>query len=94
MLEGPAISQGRLEAPEPEARIYAYIKGDAEARIANVLASHLTVTNLSSYTLVDSCATHSFISTIHANRLDKVKDVISQTFRTSLHLEDVLISTH
>ncbi|GMN31790.1 hypothetical protein TIFTF001_041638 [Ficus carica] len=30
-LEGPSISQGRLEAPEPQARIYAYTNGDAEA---------------------------------------------------------------
>ncbi|GMN33951.1 hypothetical protein TIFTF001_041975 [Ficus carica] len=30
-IEGPSISQGRLEAPEPQARIYGYTKGDAEA---------------------------------------------------------------
>ncbi|KAL5552052.1 hypothetical protein UlMin_018481 [Ulmus minor] len=27
-IEGPPISQGRLEAPEPEAKIFAYTKGD------------------------------------------------------------------
>ncbi|GMN65119.1 hypothetical protein TIFTF001_034190 [Ficus carica] len=32
-LEGPSITQGRLEAPEPQARIYAYTKGDAEVRM-------------------------------------------------------------
>ena len=30
-LEGPSITQGRLEAPEPQAKIYAYTNGDAEA---------------------------------------------------------------
>ncbi|GMN25414.1 hypothetical protein TIFTF001_050378 [Ficus carica] len=30
-LEGPSISQGRLEAPESQARIYDYTNGDAEA---------------------------------------------------------------
>ena len=29
-LEGPSIAQGRIEAPEPQARIYAYTRGDAE----------------------------------------------------------------
>ncbi|GMN67267.1 hypothetical protein TIFTF001_036336 [Ficus carica] len=36
-LEGPSISQGRLEAPEPQARIYAYTKGDAEAGTSHVV---------------------------------------------------------
>ncbi|GMN62450.1 hypothetical protein TIFTF001_031531 [Ficus carica] len=31
-LEGPAISQGRLEAPEPHGRIYADTKEDVQAR--------------------------------------------------------------
>ncbi|GMN30537.1 hypothetical protein TIFTF001_041475 [Ficus carica] len=30
-IEGPSISQGRLEAPEPQAIIFAYTRGDAEA---------------------------------------------------------------
>ncbi|GMN36472.1 hypothetical protein TIFTF001_042442 [Ficus carica] len=36
-LEGPTITQGRLEAPEPQARIYAYTKGDAEAGTSHVV---------------------------------------------------------
>ncbi|GMN27490.1 hypothetical protein TIFTF001_041042 [Ficus carica] len=36
-LEGPSITQGRLEAPEPQARIYAYTKGDAEAGTSHVV---------------------------------------------------------
>ena len=36
-LEGPSITQGRLEAPEPQARIYAYTKGDAEVGISHVV---------------------------------------------------------
>ncbi|GMN22528.1 hypothetical protein TIFTF001_043534 [Ficus carica] len=36
-LEGPSITQGRLEAPKPQARIYAYTKGDAEARTSHVV---------------------------------------------------------
>ncbi|KAL5575507.1 hypothetical protein UlMin_017206 [Ulmus minor] len=36
-VEGPSISQGKLKAPEPNARIYAYAKGDAEAGTSNVV---------------------------------------------------------
>ena len=93
-LERPPINQGRLEAPEPEARIYAYTKGDAEAGTSNVVTGQLTVANSNAYILFDSGATHSFISTAHANQLDRAKDEISQTFRTSLPSGDVLVSTH
>ena len=36
-LEGPSISQGRLEASKPKARIYAYTKGDIEAGTSNIV---------------------------------------------------------
>jgi len=36
-LEGPSISYGRLEAPEPEAKIFTYTKGDVEVGISNVV---------------------------------------------------------
>ncbi|GMN32545.1 hypothetical protein TIFTF001_044698 [Ficus carica] len=36
-LEGSTITQGRIEAPEPQARIYAYTKGDAEAGTSHVV---------------------------------------------------------
>ena len=69
-------------------------QNETETGTTNVVVVQLSIAKLSSYTLFDSGATHSFISTIHANRLDRVKYVISQTFRTSLPLGDVLISTH
>ncbi|GMN65763.1 hypothetical protein TIFTF001_034873 [Ficus carica] len=36
-IEGPLIAQGRLEAPELQARIYAYTKGDVEAGTSHVI---------------------------------------------------------
>ncbi|GMN29338.1 hypothetical protein TIFTF001_041301 [Ficus carica] len=36
-MEGPSIAQGRLEAPEPQARIFAYTRGDAEAGTSHVV---------------------------------------------------------
>ncbi|KAL5556781.1 hypothetical protein UlMin_039017 [Ulmus minor] len=93
-LEGPSISQGRLEAPKPEAQIYAYTKGDVKAGTSNVVTGQLSVANLTLHVLFDSGATHSFISTVHANRIDRVKEVITRTFRMSLPSGDVLVSTH
>ncbi|KAL5579017.1 hypothetical protein UlMin_011459 [Ulmus minor] len=39
--EWPPIGQGRLEAPEPEAKIFAYTKGDVEAGTSNIVIGYL-----------------------------------------------------
>ena len=93
-LEGPSISQGWLEALEPEAKIVSYTKRDVEVGTSNFVIGQLSVANLNLHVLFDSGATHSFISTIHTNRIDSAKEVITRTFRTSLPSGDVLISTH
>ena len=51
-VEGPSTSQGKLEAPEPNARIYAYAKGDAEAGTSNVVTCQLYVTNMTTYAFI------------------------------------------
>ncbi|KAL5559637.1 hypothetical protein UlMin_035848 [Ulmus minor] len=75
-------------------QIYAYTKGDVEAGTSNVVTGQLSVSNLTLHVLFDSGATHSFISIVQANRIDRVKEVIARTFRTSLPSGDVLVSTH
>ena len=59
-----------------------------------MVTGQLSVANLILHVLFDSGATHSFISIVHANRIDRVKEVITRTFRTSLPSGDVLVSTH
>ena len=76
-LEEPSISQARLEGPEHEVKIYSYTKGDVEARTSNVVTGQLSVANLNLHVLFDSGATHSFISTVHVNRMDRTKEVIT-----------------
>ncbi|KAL5561756.1 hypothetical protein UlMin_031503 [Ulmus minor] len=85
---------GTLVSPEPNAKIYTYAKGDAEVGTSNVVTGQLYVANMTTYALFDSGATHSFISTVHANRLDRRKDTIPQTFRTSLPSGEVLLSVY
>ncbi|KAL5575273.1 hypothetical protein UlMin_016972 [Ulmus minor] len=43
-IEGPPFSQVRLEAPEPEAKIFAYTKGDVDAGTSNVVTELITRT--------------------------------------------------
>ncbi|KAL5563619.1 hypothetical protein UlMin_033366 [Ulmus minor] len=52
-VEGPSTSHGKLEAPEPNARIYAYAKRDAEAGTSNVVTGQLYVANMTTYALFD-----------------------------------------
>ncbi|KAL5561951.1 hypothetical protein UlMin_031698 [Ulmus minor] len=93
-IEGPPISQGRLEAPEPDAKIFAYTKGDVDAGTSNIVTGQLSVANLSLHVLFDSGATHSFVSSVCASRMNRIRELISRVFRTSLPSGDILISTH
>ncbi|KAL5549448.1 hypothetical protein UlMin_004679 [Ulmus minor] len=44
-IEGPPFIQGRLEAPEPEAKIFAYTKGDVDAGTSNVVTAFMDLMN-------------------------------------------------
>ena len=54
-----------------------HTKGDVEAGTSNVVTGQLFVANMNSHILFDSGATLSFISNVHANQLDRAKEVIS-----------------
>ncbi|GMN33781.1 hypothetical protein TIFTF001_041958 [Ficus carica] len=51
-LEGPAISQGRLESPEPHGRIYAYTKEDVQAGPSTVVTGQLPFAQQDAYVLI------------------------------------------
>ncbi|GMN63716.1 hypothetical protein TIFTF001_032783 [Ficus carica] len=83
-IEGPSLAQGRLEAPESQARIYAYTKGDVEAGTSSVVTGHISVTTYDALTLLDYGVTHSFVSKEFAQKLGRRVDSLEQPFRTSL----------
>ena len=93
-LEGPEISQGRLEAPEPQGRIYAYTKEDVQAGPSTVVTGQLPFAQQDAYVLFNSGATHSFTSPRFAKKLGKGSDRIGRTFRTALPSGEVLLSDY
>ncbi|GMN69674.1 hypothetical protein TIFTF001_038717 [Ficus carica] len=68
-IEGPSIAQGKLEAPKPQARIYAYTRGDAEARTSHVVTGQIFIATYDAIALFDYGATHSFVSMEFARKL-------------------------
>ena len=78
MTEEPAEGQDIKNVLESNARIYAYTKGDAEAGGSKVVTGQLLVANMIARVLIDSGATHSFMSTVFANSLHRSKDTIRQ----------------
>ena len=97
-IEGPSISQGRLEAPEPQARIFAYTRGDAEAGTSQVVTGQISITTpdtIAAYdaiALFDSGATHSFVSLEFGQKLGRSVDKLEQPFKTSLPSGEILWS--
>ncbi|KAL5573275.1 hypothetical protein UlMin_022872 [Ulmus minor] len=94
LTEGPAEGQDTKNVLKPNARIYAYTKGDAEAGGSKVVTGQLPVANMVARVLIDSGATHSFISVIFADCLHRSKDTIRQTFRTVLPSGDIMLSNY
>ena len=89
-LEGPSITQGRLEAPEPQARIYAYTKGDAEAGTSHVVTGQISIVTYDAIALFDSGATHSFMSMEFAQKIGRGMDKIGQPLKTSLPSGEIM----
>ncbi|KAL5555652.1 hypothetical protein UlMin_037888 [Ulmus minor] len=91
---GPKEESDRKNIPEPNARIYAYTKGDAEAGGSKVVTGQLPVVNEIARVLFDSGATHSFISVMFVNCLDRQVKCIGQAFRTVLPSGDIMLSSY
>ncbi|KAL5555986.1 hypothetical protein UlMin_038222 [Ulmus minor] len=91
---GPKEESDRRNIPEPNARLYAYTKGDAEAGGSKVVTGQLPVVNEIARVLFDSGATHSFISAMFVNCLDRQVECIGQAFRTVLPSGDIMLSSY
>ncbi|KAL5546588.1 hypothetical protein UlMin_006275 [Ulmus minor] len=94
LTKGLTEGQDIKSMPEPSARIYAYTKGNAKAGGSKVVTCQLPIVNKIAHVLFDSEATHSFISTMFADCLDRSKDNIRQTFRTVLPSGGIILSNY
>ncbi|KAL5559060.1 hypothetical protein UlMin_035271 [Ulmus minor] len=68
--------------------------GDAEAGGSKVVTGQLPVAYVVARVLIDSGATHSFISTVFADSLHRSKDTIRQNFRMVLPSGDIMLSSY
>ncbi|KAL5566267.1 hypothetical protein UlMin_029431 [Ulmus minor] len=91
---GPKEESDRKNIPEPNARLYAYTKGDAEAGGSKVVTGQLPVVNEIARVLFDSGATHSFISAMFVNYLGRQVECIGHAFRTVLPSGDIMLSSY
>jgi len=94
LTDGPAEGLDIKNVLEPNARIYAYTKGDVEAGGSKVVTGQLPIANMVARVLIDSGATHSFISAIFVDSLHRSKDTIKQAFRTVLPSGDIMLSSY
>ncbi|KAL5582623.1 hypothetical protein UlMin_015065 [Ulmus minor] len=94
MAIGPKEEPNKENILESNARIYAYTKGDAEARGSKVITGQLPVVNKITCVLFDSGATHSFISAVFIDCLDRHMECIGQNFRTILPSGDIMLSSY
>ncbi|KAL5580718.1 hypothetical protein UlMin_013160 [Ulmus minor] len=94
MAVGPKEETDKKNILEPNARIYAYTKGDAEVGGSKVVTGQLHVVNKIDHVLFDSGATHSFISAMFVDCLDRHVECIGQAFRTVLPSGDIMLLSY
>ncbi|KAL5555350.1 hypothetical protein UlMin_037586 [Ulmus minor] len=68
------------------------IKEEAEAGPSSVVAGQLSIAGISAYALIDSGATHSFVSPAFTERSDRMIDKIEGVFTTMLPSGAVMLS--
>ena len=81
-----------MEAPVPQAQLYAYTNAYAMASTSNVVAGQLSLAFHDVYALFDSGITHSFISTKLTLRISSEKDRTPRILKTSLPSGEILLS--
>ena len=64
--------------------MYALSQGEAKAGTSKVVASQISIVHISAYTLIDSGASHLFVSVTFVNKLDIVPDLLDEMCIVSL----------
>ncbi|KAL5574406.1 hypothetical protein UlMin_024003 [Ulmus minor] len=93
--QGNNSSQLLNEGPSPRtnARVFTMTKQEAEAEHSTVVSGQLIVASIPAYVLIDSGATHSFVSEMFANRINRFHYKSDGMFSTTLPLGEVMFSS-
>ena len=78
----------------PNARVYSLTQGEVEAGPSTSVSGQISVSNLYLFTLLDSEATHSYISSRFRDKLEGDRLELSTPFITMTPVGDVYKSTH
>ena len=64
--------------------MYALTQGEVEVSTSQVVAGQISIAHTSAYTLIDSGASHSFVSTIFVKKLDMEPILLDEVCVVSL----------
>ena len=78
------LEPGKSNQKQGNARVYALTQGEAEVGTSKVMAGQISIAHTSAYTLIDSRASHSFVSANFVKKLDMVPDLLDEMCIVSL----------
>ena len=84
--------QGKFGQKQGNARVYALTQGEVEASTSKVVAGQISIAHTSTYTFIDSGASHSFESATFVKKLNMVPNLLDEMCIVSLPLGKNLTS--
>lgn len=93
-LDGPLITQGRIEAPSTNTCIYAMTGEEATVETSNVVTCQIYSLSENAYVLFDTGITLSFVSISFAKKIGRNHKYLIQDFTTMLPSGEVMTCTH
>ena len=76
--------QGKSYQKKSNAKVYALTQGKVEAGTSIVVVAQISIAHISAYTLIDSGASHSFVSATFVKKLDIVPNLLDEICIVSL----------
>ena len=78
------MEQDKLTLKQGNARVYALTQGEADVGTSQVVAGRISIAHTSTYTLIDSGASHSFVFALFVKKLDMEPVLLDEACIVSL----------
>ena len=78
------VEPEKFNQKQAKATVYALMQREVEAGTFKVVAGQISIVRISAYTLIDSGASQSFVSTNFVKKLDMVPDLLDDVYIVSL----------